>query len=146
MLSILVLYTFFQIQRSCYLTSVGGGGSNFVVFGKSWSCREWRCNATFLDFGTRWRPVINITPRPLYPLGNLPRYPLGMRLGDSQSMSGLCREKKLLPCWVSNPGRPSGSFSLYWLSYSDCFRVCGRCIMNYLYYFSLYINQRWWCG
>jgi hypothetical protein len=38
-----------------------------------------------LDFGTRWRRVVNFTPRPLYPHGKSPRYPLDRRMGGPQS-------------------------------------------------------------
>jgi hypothetical protein len=54
---------------------------------------EWRCSSTILDLGTRWRWVVSLTPRPLYP-----RYPLDRRLGGPQSRSGRSgEEKNLLP-------------------------------------------------
>jgi hypothetical protein len=34
----------------------------------------------FLDLGTSWRWVVSFTPRPLYPRGKSPRYPLNTRL------------------------------------------------------------------
>jgi len=34
-----------------------------------------------LDLGTRWRWVVSSTPRPLYPQGRSPWYPLDRRLG-----------------------------------------------------------------
>jgi hypothetical protein len=40
------------------------------------------------DFGSRWRWVVSFTPRPLYPQGKRPWYPLDMRLGGPQSLSG----------------------------------------------------------
>jgi hypothetical protein len=41
-----------------------------------------------LDLCTRWRWVVNFTPRPLYPQGENPWYPLDRRLGGPQSRSG----------------------------------------------------------
>jgi hypothetical protein len=48
-----------------------------------------------LDFGTRWRWVISVTSRPLYPHVKSPWYPLDRRLGEPQSRSG--REKFQVP-------------------------------------------------
>jgi hypothetical protein len=59
--------------------------------------------STFLDLGTSWRWVVNFTPRPLYPRGKSPRYPLDRRLGGPQSRSGRFGEQKILdPYWDSN--------------------------------------------
>jgi hypothetical protein len=41
-----------------------------------------------LNLGTRWKPVVNIMPRPLYLQGKSPWYPLDRRLGESQNQSG----------------------------------------------------------
>jgi hypothetical protein len=41
-----------------------------------------------IDLGTRWRRVVSFTPRPLYPQGKSPWYPLDRRMGGSQSRSG----------------------------------------------------------
>jgi hypothetical protein len=41
-----------------------------------------------LNLGTRWRWVVSFTPRPLYPQGKSPQYPLDRRLGGLQSRSG----------------------------------------------------------
>jgi hypothetical protein len=41
-----------------------------------------------LDLGTRWRWVVSFTPRPLYPQGKNPWYPLDRRLGGPRSQSG----------------------------------------------------------
>jgi hypothetical protein len=57
---------------------------------------EWRYIFTFLDLGTRWRLVVSFTPRPLYPRGKIPRYPLDRRLGGPQNRSGRRREEKIL--------------------------------------------------
>jgi hypothetical protein len=46
-----------------------------------------------LDFGVRWE-VVSFIPRPLYPQGKSPQYPLDMRLGGPQSRSGRGGEKK----------------------------------------------------
>jgi hypothetical protein len=50
----------------------------------------------FLDLGTNWRWVVNFTPRPLYPRGKSPRYPLDRRLGGPQSQSERFGEVKIL--------------------------------------------------
>jgi hypothetical protein len=42
----------------------------------------------FLDLGTRWRLVVSFTPRPLYPWGKSPWYPMDRRLDGTQSLSG----------------------------------------------------------
>jgi hypothetical protein len=47
-----------------------------------------------LDLGTRWRWVVSFAPRPLYPQGMSPWYPLGKRLGGPQSCSGRGGEEK----------------------------------------------------
>jgi hypothetical protein len=47
-----------------------------------------------LDLGTRWRWVASFTPRPLYPQGKSPSYPLARRLGGPQSRSGRSDEEK----------------------------------------------------
>jgi hypothetical protein len=41
-----------------------------------------------LDLGTRWRWVVRFTPRPLYPQGKSPWYPLDRGLGGPQSRFG----------------------------------------------------------
>jgi hypothetical protein len=50
----------------------------------------------FLDLDTSWRSVVSFTPRPLYPRGKSPRYPLDRRLGGPQSRSGRRGEEKIL--------------------------------------------------
>jgi hypothetical protein len=47
-----------------------------------------------LDSGTKCGWVVSFTPRPLYPLGKSPWYPLDRRLGGHQSHSGLGWDKK----------------------------------------------------
>jgi hypothetical protein len=47
-----------------------------------------------LDLGTRWRWVVSFTPRPLYPQGKSPCYPLDRRLGGPQKRSGHGGEEK----------------------------------------------------
>jgi hypothetical protein len=49
----------------------------------------------FLHLGTSWRWVVKFTPRPLYPRGKSPRYPLDRRLGGLQSRSGRFGEEKI---------------------------------------------------
>jgi hypothetical protein len=50
----------------------------------------------FLDLSTSWTWVVNFTPRPLYPRGKSPRYPLDRRLGGPQSRSGRSEEENIL--------------------------------------------------
>jgi hypothetical protein len=50
--------------------------------------REWNYSSTILNLGTRWRWVINYTPRPLYLRGNFPRHLLDRRLCGPQNQSG----------------------------------------------------------
>jgi hypothetical protein len=49
---------------------------------------------SFFDLGTRWRWVVSFTPRPLYPQGKSPLYPLDRGLGGPQSRSGRGGEEK----------------------------------------------------
>jgi hypothetical protein len=59
---------------------------------------EWRYSSTILDLFTKLRWVVSFAHRPLYPLGNNPRYPLDRKLGAPQSRSGRRgEEKNLLP-------------------------------------------------
>jgi hypothetical protein len=50
----------------------------------------------FLDLGTSWRWVVSFTPRPLYPRGKSPRYPLYRRFGGPQNRSGQHGEEEIL--------------------------------------------------
>ena len=53
--------------------------------------------AFILNFGTRWKWVVSLTPwLLLYALVNEPGYPLNRRLGGLQSRPGCCGEKKNL--------------------------------------------------
>jgi hypothetical protein len=74
-----------------------------------------------LELGTRWRWVVSFTPRPLYPQGKSPWYPLDRGLGGPQSSSGRGGEEKNshpLPGFEPwNPDRPARSPKLYRLSY-----------------------------
>jgi hypothetical protein len=47
-----------------------------------------------LNLGIRWRWVVSFTPRPLYPLGKSCWCPLNRRMGEPQSRSGCCGDKK----------------------------------------------------
>jgi hypothetical protein len=47
-----------------------------------------------LDLGTRQMWMVSFTPRPLYPQGESPWYPLNRRLGGPQSRSGRGGENK----------------------------------------------------
>jgi hypothetical protein len=55
---------------------------------------EWRYSSTHSDLDIRWRWVVIFTPRPLYPQGKVPWYPLDRRLGGPQSRSGGGDEEK----------------------------------------------------
>jgi hypothetical protein len=61
-----------------------------------------------LDLGTRRRWVVSFTPRPLYPQGKCPWYPLDRRWGGPQSHSGHGGEEKYShpPHRESNPRIP----------------------------------------
>jgi hypothetical protein len=66
----------------------------------------------FLNFGTRWRWVVSLTPRPLYPSEKRPRYTLDKRLGAPQNWSGRgdeWKESHNCPRWELIPGGPAGS-------------------------------------
>jgi hypothetical protein len=41
---------------------------------------------TFFDLGIRWRGVVSFTPRPLYPQGKSPWYPLDRRLDGPRAV------------------------------------------------------------
>jgi hypothetical protein len=49
---------------------------------------------SILDLGTRWKWVVRFTPRPLYPQGKSPWYPLDRRLSELESRSGRGGEEK----------------------------------------------------
>jgi hypothetical protein len=81
---------------------------------------EWRFGTTVIDPGTRWRWVVSFTPQLLYLLAKSPRCPLDRRLhGHHMQHDRRGAQKTLLPHRQSNPGCPTGSPSLYWLSCSD---------------------------
>jgi hypothetical protein len=74
----------------------------------------------FLDLSTSWRWVVNFTPRPLYPQGKGPRYPLDRRLGGPQSRSGRFGEVKILtPTGIRTP-TPRSSYTLVLTSLMTC--------------------------
>jgi hypothetical protein len=82
---------------------------------------KWGMAPRIFDFSTRWRRVVSFTPRPLYPQGKSPWYPLDRRLRGPQSRSGRGGEEKN---FQSPPGiepynldRPDRSPALYRLSY-----------------------------
>jgi hypothetical protein len=61
-------------------------------------------SSTILDLGTIWIRVVTFTPRPLYPWGNHPWYPLNKRLGGPQSLFGRYGEgKALVPSGKQTP-------------------------------------------
>jgi hypothetical protein len=76
---------------------------------------EWRHSSTFLDLCIRWRWVVSIMSRSLYPRGKCTWYPLDRTLGGPQSRSGRYAVEKNISRPEIEP-RPS-SPSLYRLSY-----------------------------
>jgi hypothetical protein len=68
-----------------------------------------------LDLCTRWRWVVSFTPRPLYPQGKSPWYPLDKRLGGAQNRSGHGGEEKNSqpPAGTRTPDHPARSLALY---------------------------------
>jgi hypothetical protein len=50
----------------------------------------------FFDLGTSWRRVVRFMPRPLYPRGKNPLYPLDRKLGGPQNLSGRRGGEKIL--------------------------------------------------
>jgi hypothetical protein len=50
-----------------------------------------------IDLGTRWRWVVSFTPRPFYPQGKSPFYPLDRRLGGPQTRPRCGGEKNSQP-------------------------------------------------
>jgi hypothetical protein len=68
-----------------------------------------------LDLGTWWRWMVSSMPRPLYPQGKSPWYPLDRRLGGPQSLSGRGGEEKNSQSLPESepPHHPSHSPALY---------------------------------
>jgi hypothetical protein len=70
--------------------------------------------------------VVSFTPRPFYPQGKSPWYPLDRRLGGPQSRSGHGGEEKNSqpPSGIEpqNPDRPARSPALCRLSYHGSFQ------------------------
>jgi hypothetical protein len=63
----------------------------------------------FLGLVTSWRWVVSFTPRPLYPRGRSPLYPLDRRLGGPQSRSGRHGEVKILESTGTRTSTPRSS-------------------------------------
>jgi hypothetical protein len=72
-----------------------------------------------INLGTGWRLVVSFTPRPFYPRGKSPRYPLDRRLGGPQNRSGRGGEKKKIPATagIRTAVVQPVAYSLYCLSY-----------------------------
>jgi hypothetical protein len=79
---------------------------------------KWRYSSTILNLGTRWRWVVNFTPRPLYSQGKSPRYRLGRRLGGFRIRSGSCGERSVTPARNRAPiprsSSPYGTLLAMW--------------------------------
>jgi hypothetical protein len=72
--------------------------------------RQWRdmgkgfIDPCILNLDPSWRWVVSLMPRPLYPRGKSPGYPLDMRLGGPQNRSGQRgEEKNLAPTGARTP-------------------------------------------
>jgi hypothetical protein len=90
----------------------------------------------FLDLGTSWRWVVNFTPRPLYPQGKSPQYPLDRRLGGPQNRSGRFGEVKILtPTGTRTPTPRSSSPQL----------VAIPTTLSRLILLKLWHSEMWWC-
>jgi hypothetical protein len=69
--------------------------------------KRWRSAGVSLDIlnlGTRWRWVVSLTYRPLYPREIVPGT---LRIGSWIGPRACVEEKKFCPCRDSKPGRPS---------------------------------------
>jgi hypothetical protein len=109
-----------------------------------WRRMKKRYSYTILDLGTRWRWVVNFTPRPLQRQGKSPRDPLFRRLCGPQSRSGRCGvENNLLPLPGIEP-RPTTARipSLYRLSYPGSLSLQCR-IINLLMVRKLNHQMSW---
>jgi hypothetical protein len=106
-----------------------------------WQCRY---SSTGPDLGIGWRWVVSITPRPLYPRGKSPRYPLGRRLDGPQSRSGRHGEVNSWPYRVSisSPSvvQPVAShctnccsLALFEVLRGGCDRLCGLVVRDHGY-------------
>jgi hypothetical protein len=81
---------------------------------------ECRCSSNLLDLGRRWRWVVNLTVRLLYPQGKSPQYPLnGGWVLPRAGRNAVEWRKILLPCLESNAGCRACSPSLSRLRYPD---------------------------
>jgi hypothetical protein len=68
----------------------------------------WRHRCTIVGLGTRWKTVVTLTFRLLYPWGKGSLHTLDKRLYEHRSQSESCRERKLTsPFQESNPARPA---------------------------------------
>jgi hypothetical protein len=75
---------------------------------------------------------VSFTPRPLYPRGKTPRYPLDRKLGGPQSLSGRFGEEKILDTTglelrSYSPAR-SLIFLLIWIVCVKCLKDVGACL------------------
>jgi hypothetical protein len=61
------------------------------------------------DLGSTWRWVFSFTPRPLYPRGKSPRYPLDRGLGEPQKSSGRYGEEQILDSTGTRTQTPRSS-------------------------------------
>jgi hypothetical protein len=60
-----------------------------------------------LELGTKWKRVVSFTPRPIYPQGKGPWFPLDRRLGGPQSRSGRGGEDKNSSPYLDSNSRSS---------------------------------------
>jgi hypothetical protein len=77
----------------------------------------WRYTSIILNLGTRWRRIVSVTPRPLYPGERNPgTHWIGGWVGSKVGLDAVEKRKISYPCRESNPGRPSHGSSVYRLS------------------------------
>jgi hypothetical protein len=61
-----------------------------------------------LNLGARWRCLVSVTSRPLYPRENAPGTNLIQGLAGSRTgLDAVAKRKIPSPCWELNPGRPA---------------------------------------
>jgi hypothetical protein len=97
-----ILLTLRLINQALGLENVWGGGG---------------IHPHILSLGTRYIWVISFKPRPLYPQGKGPRYPLDRRLGGPLRRSGHSKKREILLNWESNPN--SSAVQLVARHYTD---------------------------
>jgi hypothetical protein len=69
---------------------------------------EWRYSYTILDLVTKWRRVVNFTPRPVYPVERAPgAHCIGGWVGPRAGLDAVKKRKISFSCRESNPDHPA---------------------------------------